>query len=196
MIKTLLFIGFFTSAGLLIFFSNVDRTDNLLLLVIFVPFIAAGLGGITAWPMFSWHLYPEPLPQEQQYHEFRVVDAQGTELKYDARAAPPAIPTPMNRHAETLATEFDRSERQQAGCFFLQRADSYRGQVGNKSFWRYAEFPPHQFGYEWTPERLDGLGPIVELRIYRVTQTISPDGTEIQSQTESQVYSLNQTTCA
>lgn len=143
--------------------------------------------GIVAWhwPFFSWHLYATRTQPEITFSEVRVADAEGNEIKLSARGIPPTMATPMRRFGDKLL-ELEPEHAQELARFFLEkaneRADRLRNE--NETFWRFLKFPRHQYGYRWSKEMLEGLGPFVELRVYTVDAEFSEDGRELLSRTE------------
>lgn len=195
MLRLLAFVGFFTVTLLCVIFSNREMARVVFLLTLFVPMIYCGVLGVTFWPMNDWHLYGSEVPQSQTYYEFRVSDGDA-ELKYDARAAPPAIPTQITRYAERSANQYSSEQQHRLGCYFLDRAREYRKRVGSRPLSRYLRFPPHQYGYRWTSSKLEGVEELTELRVYRVDQRLTKNGTDVHEKTETKVHTVNITSCS
>lgn len=61
------------------------------------------------FPAVTMHKFADTVEEETTYHEFRIVDENGTEIGYDKRASAPVIGT---RHASlALATVEEYDER-------------------------------------------------------------------------------------
>lgn len=196
-VKTTLFVGFFTLAGIAAYYNESKVVRRSFVAVLLVVLVVSGATGLYVWPFFNWHLYPGQQSQTETFYELRVVDAEGNELKYDARAVRPALATPMRRYGKKMVADFTRNERRRFGCFLLDGAESYRDAVGHRQSVPYPlKFPPHQFGYQWTPERLNGIGEIRAIRDYRITVTLSEDGRLVRNYDEEMVLEVTESRCS
>lgn len=175
-----IFFAFFASAGWALARPGSRAARGSFAAVFLACFVGAGVVGHIAWPFFGWHLYADGGRPVDHFTEVRVADAAGREIKLDARAAPPTMATPLNRMGGRVARLPDEKAVPVA-AFLLERARRYRERLesdrAGRPLWK---FPPHQTGFRWTRERLAGLGPFEELRIYRVDVRFSPDGTRLE----------------
>ncbi len=144
-----------------------------------------GLTGDMAWPFFGWHLYAYEGKTDLTFYEVRLADDAGRELRLDARAAPPTMSTPLTRIGDRMA-HLEPERAAPIAAFLVDRAGDYRQRVEREGIARrpWWQFPPHQSGYRWTRDRLTGLGPFRELRVYRIEATFSPDGREVLERRE------------
>lgn len=140
-----------------------------------------GITGRTYWPFFSWHLFGLEQTQDLAYHEFRLQDADGREIKYDERAVVPTLATPLRRLAAKYP-DLPTKDQNEIGYFLLSNAIDYQELIltTDTSLLAQLKFPPHQIGFAWTDENLSEIGPIETLVIYKVNARFSEDGREIQ----------------
>lgn len=196
LVSAVAFVGFFIIAGVAVL--AVERYPDIKKLFVFVLISGVLFGGVvfSAWPFFTWSLYGEPIPENLTNHEVVVVDSDGSTLKYDARAAAPALATPLNRHATYLATDATQERQRETGCFLLREAIEYRNSIGTTDFQEMGKFPPHQIGFKWTESRLSDFGQITTLRVRKVVTEFSGDGTTIESRTSKPVLNISKEKCS
>lgn len=151
---------------------------------------AAGLSGRFVWPFFNWHLYPALAPRERTFHQLRAVDDRGREFAYDARAAPPALSTPIRRIAGRIPS-LDPERADALGAFLLAEAESYRRRLasGGMRWWRALRFPRHQLGVSWAAASAPPDRPLVGLRVVRIAAELSPDARAVVRREETPVWS-------
>ena len=139
-----------------------------------------GFKGGIKWPFFSWHLYGYNVDKNIKFYELYVADDEGTEIKYDARAVPPTLTTPLRRLAERMTT-MSEVEINEIGTFLYKGACSYRQKIksGSISLKKLVKFPSHQFGFKWDVENLNSLNEFTCLRVYKVKAELSEDGTTL-----------------
>lgn len=137
------------------------------------------------WPFFTWNLYGYQEDQRVLFHELRLADIEGRELRYDPKAVSPVLATPLRRHAGALAS-MPTGKGSELCHFFLEQGVAYRQQLldHGRPWQRWLRFPPHQFGYSWTPEDLTRIGEPRELRVVGIILVASPDGRRILERRE------------
>ncbi len=182
------FLGYFAVALAATILHRYRRAREAYLAIFFALVIVPGLTGVWAWPFFTWHLYRYRAPTDVTFYEIRVADGAGHELKYDARAVPPSLATPLTRFAARFPTYSPKHSRAFAN-YLLERARTYRARIetGRRGYLRYLRFPRHQLGFYWTKDLLAGLGPFEKVRIYRVHLRLSGDGEELLAREEQPV---------
>lgn len=145
--------------------------------LLLTPAFVTAIGG----PFVSWGIFPNPGPEELSIQEVVVVDDDGTELRYDARALGPVTSTRLRRYGGFLAggATAPSSPECRLGVYFLQRAEAYRAyRAAGPSWFDYVQFPRHQLGYKWSDAAVAGLEEIRLIRVYTVNATIEPDGSD------------------
>lgn len=193
--STLLFVGFFVAAGIAIAFNRSKYTRAGFLLLFIGILFWYGIGGGIGWPFVAWHLFQHPTSEPYSYYELRIVDEKGNELKYDARAAPPTLATPVNRDARLIAS--DTAISHDLACFYLDKAREYRDSIGKPApAWEFLKFPRHQFGFEWDRTGVDSMGRFIAVRVYRVQHWTSTDGTEIRTRNERSLVTFTESACS
>jgi hypothetical protein len=196
MLRLIIFLGFFIGAGIVAALQDWPYIRELFTATLLFCIISAGLLGFTAWPFFSWALYGESIPETQSYHVPTVVGENGEELRYDARAVDPIIPTPVERYTTRMVTSENESRQRMMGCFLLRSASEYDPPTGIERVLTNIEFPKHQYGTQWSLSEKEAITPISKLEVRRVTQKYSDDGTEIKMRSTEEVYTQNITTCS
>lgn len=181
------FVGFFTLAALAVVFHKNKRVVSVYLLAFYTCQAATGIVG-TVWPICSGRLYPRVEPTERKYYEIRVVDSNGQELKYDARALNLTTATWLHRLPGDMQGYTDE-QNQELERYLLQKARGYR-QVVERGALRIAtllKFPSHQFGFRWTKAMLHRYAEFTEIRRYRVRAVLSTDGRRLIDKTDEQL---------
>lgn len=143
-----------------------------------------GLLGRAHYPFVSWHLFGYLAEPSIEFYEVRVFDAEGDEVKYDARAVRPALITPIRRLALQMRNMPDQ-QFQDLSRFLVERGRDYLERPRVLDMWR---FPPHQIGIRWDKELVD---PPVGLRVYRRQILFSEDGRELVASTDTLLRSAN-----
>jgi hypothetical protein len=179
-VRLAIFVGFFGAAAVAIWRSD-RRWARWGFVALFVLLLGGfGIAGKMSWPFFSWHLYRARATTDLSFFEMRVRDAAGHEIRLDARAIPPSMATPLNRMAERMLS-LPPDDAKEVALWLMDHAEVHRERVrrdgpARSALWK---FPRHQSGYRWTPETAGELGPVRELRIYRVDVRFSPDGQRV-----------------
>ncbi|MFC6865474.1 hypothetical protein ACFQGE_18665 [Halomicroarcula sp. GCM10025817] len=203
LVLPLVFFGFFAVAGLALLFNRhpeVRRTFAVGFVVVFL-LCQVSLVPLTVPPLTTYHKFSNTWDQERVEYEFRVVDENGQELRFDAKSTLEFEGIRMSRLHHQMLTEYSEEENRVVARFLLQSAREYRGELEagggrNSLVWsdggvklRHAtNFPAHGHVTTWTPAELSQYGEFVGLRLYRVEIESSADGSEVVSQSEAVVF--------
>jgi hypothetical protein len=186
-------VGFFLAALVAIALSDNRAVRRTYIGGFFALLIVVNLfSPITPAPLMKWHKFSEVRETEQTEYVFRVVDTQGAELAYDEAATLSAGSVALATVQQRMRTEFSSEKNAAVARWLLDRADVHREKVTAQPFSRYLHFPRHGLSNEWTPERLDGYSEFTAVRLYRVDLTLTEDGTEVTSYTETLVYEYHE----
>lgn len=139
--------------------------------------------GAPILPVVEMHKFPEPTPEEQTYHEIRVVDADGTEIRYDTRAVPPMQGTRTSRLGRWMVERYDDERRLELAAFLLAEAEEYRAELLSDGRDPADRLDPPRYvdAERWTAADVRGLSEFESIRVYRHTVVFSEDSTEIAS---------------
>lgn len=139
--------------------------------------------GAPILPVVDMHKFSQPSSEEQTYHELRVVDADGNEIRYDTRAVPPMQGTRTSGVGHWMVERFDDERRLEMAQFLLSEAEEYRAELladGRDGLERLQ--PPRYVDEErWTAADVRGLARFESIRVYRHTVVYDEDSTEIES---------------
>ena len=180
------FFLFYLVTGIALYFCDFRFVRKIYLTFLFVCLSIPGLTGGWCWPFFNWHLYAYSSSTNFSFNEIRLADVHGNEIKYDARAVPPSLATPVRRLASAYPGLPAQNARELSD-FLVSQASVYRGKIesGENRVLSLLKFPRHQMGYKWTKELLSNMSDFSEIRIYRIDINLSRDGREILRQVES-----------
>lgn len=195
-IKVGVFSCFFLAAAIAVRY-NENKQVRTGFLAIFITFIiVSGLTGLYVWPFFSFHLFESPGSEQITFHELRVADGEGQEIRYDARAAPPIVGSISRRYSNAMvgAERFSTNETLVQACYFLSQAREYREQIDNEEQ-KVSITPRHQRDFRWTAERLNGFNELDRIRIYSVEATIATDGSRVSNQSSKLILEVTQEQC-
>jgi len=183
-----LFVGFFLLMGVAIAASHRPQARGFGLALLTTLIFVHGLVGRTTWPFFSWHLYAFRAGPEVSFAELRLVDEAGRELRYDPRAIPPSLPTPLRRLAGRLP-ELPAPAQREISDFLVGRAETFRSQLrSGLPWWRWLRFPPHQWGWAWSSEAVAPTQGFQRLRVYRNDVRFDPQGRHIMERRSRLVW--------
>lgn len=202
-ILPLIFFGFFAVAGAAIYYNRnptVRRTFTIGLVVVLFLFQTTVIP-LTVPPFTTWHKFSDTWDQERIEYEFRVVDADGNELKFDEKSTLAFEGVRMLLLHERMTGEYSEDEKREAARFLLESAREYRTEVerGNPRrglVWtnggvppqHLVHFPAHGHVGTWTPGVMEDYSEFVGIRLYRMTIETSDDGSEVVSYSEEMVY--------
>lgn len=187
-------VGFFLAALVAIALSDNRAVRRTYIGGFFALLIVVNLfSPVTPAPVMKWHKFSEVRETEQTEYVFRVVDAQGSELAYDEAATLSSGTVALATVQQRMRTEFSPEKNAAVARWLLDRADVHRDRVTAQPLSRHLDFPRHGMSNAWTPARLDGYAEFTAVRLYRVDVTLTEDGTEVTSYTETLVYEYHET---
>lgn len=139
--------------------------------------------GAPILPVVEMHKFPDPTPEEQTYHELRVVDEDGNEIRYDTRAVPPMQGTRTSRLGRWMVERYADEKRLEMAGFLLDEAEEYRTELLADRRRPLERLQPPRYVDEerWTAADVRGLSRFESIRVYRHTVVYSADSTEIES---------------
>jgi hypothetical protein len=179
------FTGFFIAAAIALAFHRRSYIKRTYVAGFLAVLVMINLIGLPILPMIFWHKFSEPRPEAQTHYEFRVVDAEGDELPYDAEAT---LQTDNVRFAilqREMLTEYSREKNERVAGFLLRRARVHREKVTNRSPLQYLRFPPNGVVEGWDGRNLSRYSTFVGIRLYEIRLNTSADGTAITSRSET-----------
>lgn len=149
--------------------------------------------GAPILPVVDMHKFAEPTPEEQTYHEFRVVDEDGDEIRYDTRAIPPMQGTRTSALGSAMVNRYGDDRRLELAAFMLDNAREYRSDVeaGGPGGAERLQPPRYVDEERWTAAELSGHSRFESIRVYRHTIVFSADSTEIESKETSLELEVN-----
>lgn len=203
------FFGFFGLALLAVSADEESPIRRGFLFVVVVLLLGSNLTGIGVLPLVELQKFSIAESENVTYHELRVVDADGNELVYDARAAPPLQGALVRWLARDMATTHTPAVRQRVGRYLLRRARQYRASLRDDSvsMASYVDYPRHVLDHRWPADSVDGTGAravphewsgvslgsydrFVAIRVYEVEITSSADGRTITAYSERKVVEV------
>jgi len=180
----LLFLGFFGAAAIAIRYHDRRGVRAGFLAFFVVLLVVQGTVVPPGWPFNGWTLFGNEAPTEDVRYEFRVVDADGNELRYDPRATSVLISPVSHRYGQKIDDEYwgesyTDQEASELAQYLLYRATKYRTTVESGTYDGTYKFPRHQLDYRWNEQRLQEIGAFETLRLYRIAIHVSHDGNEV-----------------
>lgn len=177
LLVALFVVGFFAAAVVAVAFGTNRTVRRSYLAGFFTVFVVVNLfvSAIPA-PVVHWHKFSHVRPESQTHYEFRVVDASGTELAYDAEATLGTDTVSMSKLHHLIRTEFSHEKNTEVAAHLFERATEYRDGVERRPLARFLRFPPHSTTGTWTTADLGEYDEFVELRLYRLDVETSADG--------------------
>ncbi|SFG71412.1 hypothetical protein SAMN04488063_2753 [Halopelagius inordinatus] len=208
-ILPLIFFGFFAVAGVAIYYNRnrtVRRTFTVGLVVVLFLFQTTVIP-LTVPPFTTWHKFSDTWDEERIEYEFRVVDEEGNELRFDGKSTLAFHGIRMSLLHDRMTGEFTEDERREAAKFLLHSAREYRTELERNNprrglAWTDGEIPPQQMIHfpshghvsTWTPSLVENYSEFVGIRLYQMTIETSEDGSEVVSYSEEMVYEYDDST--
>lgn len=187
-------VGFFLVSLVAIALNRNRTVRNVYIGGFFALLLVVNLAApVTPAPLVKWHKFSEVRDAEQTEYVFRVVDADGAELAYDDDATLEMGSVALTSIHLRMRTEFTPEKNAEVAQWMLDRAHVHRADVEANSWTRYLAFPKHGLSNSWTPAVLDGYSEFTTLRLYRVDLTMSDDGSEVTSYSETLIYEYHET---
>lgn len=189
------FVGFFVFAAILVRYRHRDLARKTFVTTVLVLLAVPLLVGVKFAPFFPYLLYSPSAPTEWTSQEIRVVTEDGTELLYDARAAPPMTGPVLNNLANQMVSTCDRDDARQLGGYLLANAREYREEVTDDStdVVEWVQFPRHNLDYQWSAAQLEGKSRFTAIRIYRLHVTPTAEDGAVKEYDEQLVYEVRDT---
>ncbi|WP_135829690.1 hypothetical protein [Halorussus halobius] len=177
------FFGFFIIAGIAIWLRQKPYVKPSFFAFFFTCLIVVNIVGIPVLPAVSMHKFPNSAPEERATSDIRLVDAQGNELPYDARAVPPLADNYVSVIGDQMLAGMTEAKRQQAAAYLFEEAVEYRNEFKSDSIIRLERFsyPQHALAYRWNESKLEEYGEFVKLRVYDERIVYTEDGSEIRT---------------
>lgn len=177
------YVAFFAGTLLLLALKERRYARRLWLTGFLSVLLVITLLGAPIVPIVDMHKFAEPTPEEQTYHEFRVVDADGDEIRYDTRAIPPMQGTRTSALGSAMVNRYDDERRLELAAFMLENAREYRAEVesGGPSAAERLQPPRYVDEERWTAADLADHSAFVSIRVYRHRIVFSADSTEIET---------------
>jgi hypothetical protein len=182
------FVAFFTVMAVAIAASRHAAARRAGVALLLALLFYHGLTGRMTWPFFSWHLYGRRASTTLDFHQLRLADAAGREVRYEPLAVPPALPSPLRRLAGRLPG-LEEPGRGEVARFLLERARARRRAEAEGTLpRRWLHFPAHQAGAGWDREALVTMGAFETLRVYAIHVELDPTGRDVLSRREAVVW--------
>lgn len=188
----LVLVGVGVAAVVAVVFSDRPGVRPAFLAGFFTVLVVVNLVGLPVLPFMHWQKFSEVSDAETTVADFRVVTADGSEVRFDPRSVTNVDGAYMVLVTAEMRTASDE-RRAELSAYMLERARIHRTKVETRSPLHYLRFPPHSLS-EWTAAELDGHAPFVGIRMYERTLVFSDDGTQIASDTETLVFEYREPT--
>lgn len=187
-------VGFFLVSLVAIAWNRNRTVRNVYVGGFFALLLVVNLAApVTPAPLVKWHKFSEVRDTEKTEYVFRVVDASGAELAYEDDATLNTGSVALTAIQLRMRTEFTPEKNAEVAQWMLDRAHAHRAGVEANSWTRHLAFPKHGLSNGWTPAILDGYGEFTTLRLYRIDLTMSEDGSQVTSYSETLVYEYHET---
>lgn len=172
---------------------------RLWLVGLFSGLVVVTLVGAPLLPFVDMNKYADSTDEEFTYYEIRMVDGDGTELRYDTRAIPPVKGgTRHSRLGGLLVESYSEAERLEMARFLFDSAVEYRAAVEADEPRRLERLqaPRYVDSEPWTREDLADVKPFRSIRVYEVTLVYEDDNTGIASRDERERLRIDPATGA
>lgn len=199
----IIFFGFFFVTGVAILLNRNESarrtyaTGLVLVLLLFqisiVPFFFP--------PFMAWHKFSKTWDQERVEYEFRMVDANGREVKFDEKSTLAFETVRMVTLHDEMVNDYSAEKNEEIGRWLLESARTYRVDVmehhpprglvwtdGGIQLRYLTRFPAHGHVATWTPAELRQYDEFVGIRQYQMTIVTSEDGSEVVSYSEEMTF--------
>lgn len=166
---------------------------------LFSGLVVVTLVGAPLLPFVDMNKYADSTDEEFTYHEIRMVDGDGTELRYDTRAIPPVKGgTRHSRLGGLMVESYSDEERLAMARFLFDSAVEYRAEVEADDPRRLERLaaPRYVDSEPWTRDDLAEMGPFRSIRIYEVTLVYEDDDTGIADRDERERLRIDPATGA
>lgn len=182
-----IYVSFMLGTAVLLALAERPPARRLWLVGLFSGVVVVTLVGAPLLPFVDMNKYADSTDEEFTYYEIRMVDGDGTELRYDTRAIPPVKGgTRHSRLGGLMVASDSDAERLELARFLFDSAVDYRAEVEADEPRRLERLqaPRYVDSEPWTGEDLEDMGPFRSLRVYEVTLVYEEDNTGIASRDE------------
>lgn len=192
------FIGFFVATGLAYWYQDRYYIRHTYLAGFFVCLLLVNMVGLTVLPLTSLHKFSSTASETYTVHTIHLVTADGQEILYDSRAAPPLEGTRIHKLGGEMVTDMNERDRNATAEFLFSKAVSYRTSVESDPpvSVKQIKFPRHVHDYKWRPQTLAQLDEFTRLRIYKQQIRFTDDDTDVTVVNETVVYEWRPTAMA
>lgn len=176
------YVSFVVGTAALLALADRRIARRVWLVGLFSGLVVVTLVGAPLLPFVDMNKYADSTDEEFTYYEIRMVDGNGTELRYDTRAIPPVKGgTRHSRLAGLMVESYSEAERLEMATFLFERAVAYRAEVeaDEPRPLERLQAPRYVDSEPWTREDLEGAGPFETIRIYERTIVYEDDNTGI-----------------
>lgn len=136
-------------------------------------------------PYTNWHKFSSPRPDTLESTSMRLVDENGEEIRYPAKATLAFSAIQLGTLQEQIVQgRFSEKKTEEIARYLIVLAENYRDRVQNPSSLRYVRYPPHHPTPQGWLENEDYDAEFVGIRIYRTKTITSSDGREIVGREE------------
>jgi hypothetical protein len=184
-----IFFGIFVAAALA-FYHRTNWTRQGFLAVFFTSLLVVTILGTAIPPIGAMHKFSSVAAEEEVIYDIRMVDQNGREISYDARAAPPFPGSRINPIAEEMIYRMDAPQRDDTAQHLYTNAKEYREYIESDPVVRSdrVEFPRHGFDYRWDDDTLNDYDEFTTLRIYERHLSYTDDGSDLDEYSEVAIY--------
>lgn len=182
-----IYVSFMIGTAVLLALADRPLARRVWLVGLFSGLVVVTLVGAPLLPFVDMNKYADSTDEEFTYHEIKIVDGDGTELRYDTRAIPPVKGGTRHSRLGGLMVEVHTDEeRLEMARFLFDSAVEYRAEVeADEPRWlERLQAPRYVDSEPWTREDLADMGPFRSIRIYEVTLVYEDDNTGIADQDE------------
>lgn len=167
------------------------------LAVFFSLLLLVNVSTLTLFPFMHWYKFSEPRTEELSTHLIKVVDSEGRELLYDARATPPLLGSSFYFLGRQMEESYSEEKRSRVGRYLLAHACAYRERVESGSMrpLQWVAFPRHVLDYEWSRRELSSYSTFTAIRVYDVEIRTTDDGLRATSYEETPVLEIDPGNC-
>jgi len=162
-------------------------------------YLAGFLGGllvlnllltVNLLPLVHWHKFSSPQEQSQTVYQFRVVDTEGNELRFEEEAA---LSGDTGMSVGLLRKKVQNAdsprERHIVMRYLLRSAREHRDGLHERTPSHLVRFPPHYGTWTaWTPDEVETYGRFVGIRLYQINVTTSESGQTFTDRSERVLY--------
>lgn len=188
-----LLIALAAAAAIAIRYRHIPTVRRVFAVSLVLLFLSPILISSPGWPVLSWAVFGSTGPTDATVHEVRLVDENGSELQYDARAIG-TTDDGFRGKTERLVTARNTTRLRAFGTFLLDRGHAYRDRVASRALGPpWIQAPRKQMDYRWDQATLREYDRFTAVRVYRIEATIAQNGTRIPTRTETPVVTINET---